>query len=708
MNSTPIQIRYIMRRLQSIEFFKITLFVLVFFAGASLLAQERQLVQVKTFTEGLKAYGNLSVSVNEGAYFSVDSKGTAFIELNAGSVKSVNIKDVSLEAASWILSEGILEIIVRRKNYQIIPVYVMSSNGNAHRNLKVVFNGKKTITTTTDQSGKIELPLALNESINAVGQFKIEGYETLSIQSNNGGYELLVDKIQPKVAITKEELPIQEKAIETPKPVDEKYFQSFDFNKLDSIQSLTVFYAMFKNYQIEKFDEELKRKVDAKFESLVAKLQDSIKQDASIFVGNITDTTNVQNDIKTLLNHARLENQLLAQQKIEFEEKIQVINEKLEIGFENLDENARAELLTDINILEQLLKANEDEFYKNQSNYLQVINGLKDKFFDIEELEGKLSASEAQRLEDQRIFRQRLIAASVVVLVFAILTILLIYFSNRLKKQKKALIAANAEVKRVNENLEEIVHERTRLLEETYRELDTVLYRASHDLRSPVCSIVGLCNIVTFESGEDEMMNRMVKTTTDMDRLLKKLSVISEIHQPGDFSQVKLIDIIDRIYNHFKPFIEAHNIELKVECQEDLSLETIPNLIEVIIANLIENALYYSMVKGMPDCCVELKVEIVDDELVIAVIDNGIGFDPSSKERLFDMFYRGTEHSKGNGLGLYIVQKSIHVLNGSIDVESEYGVYSKFTVNLPLAGSREHKFSFLYERDDESDLMVLR
>lgn len=685
------------------------LLVLIFLSVTSISAQEMQLVQVKTFNEALQAYGNLSISVNQGEYFSVDGKGTAFIEISAGSVKSIDIKNSSLEAASWTLSEGILEIIVRRKNYQIIPVYVHSSTNQAHKNLKVVFNGKKTISTTTDNQGRIELPLALNESINSASQFKIDGYDIASVERSRDGYRLVANKLQPQVAITKEEVPDQEKVVETtPNPVDEAYFETFDFNKLDSIQSLTVFYAMFKNYQIENFDEDLKRRIDAKFESLVARLQDSVKQGASIFAGNITDTTNVQNDIKTLLNHARLENQLLEQQKIEFEDKIKVINDKLEIGFENLNEDERAELLVDINMLERLLKANEDEFYKNQSNFLQVINSLKDKFFDIEELEGKLSASEAQRLEDQRKFRQRLIAISAVVLLFAILIILLVYFSNRLRKQKKALIAANAEVKRVNENLEQIVFERTRLLEETYKELDTVLYRASHDLRSPVCSIVGLCNIVTTVSGEDEMMDRMVKTTTDMDRLLKKLSVISEIHQPGDFHQVRLIEVIDRIYNHFKPFIEAHNIELIVDCTEELSIETIPNLVEVIIANLIENALYYTSVKGIADCRVELKAKIEDDELVIEVADNGIGFEESNKERLFDMFYRGTEYSKGNGLGLYIVQKSVHVLNGNIEVASEVGEYSKFIVQLPLKASREHSFSFLYERDEESNMMVLR
>lgn len=685
------------------------LLVLIFLSVTSILAQEKQLVQVKTFNEELLAYGNLSISVNQGEYFSVDGKGTAFIEISAGSVKSIDIKNSSLEAASWTLSEGILEIIVRRKNYQIIPVYVHSSTNQAHKNLKVVFNGKKTISTTTDNQGRIELPLALNESINSASQFKIDGYEIASVERSRDGYRLVANKLQPQVAITKEEVPDQEKVVETtPNPVDEAYFETFDFNKLDSIQSLTVFYAMFKNYQIENFDEDLKRRIDAKFESLVARLQDSVKQDASIFAGNITDTTNVQNDIKTLLNHARLENQLLEQQKIEFEDKIKVINDKLEIGFENLNEDERAELLVDINMLERLLKANEDEFYKNQSNFLQVINSLKDKFFDIEELEGKLSVSEAQRLEDQRKFRQRLIAISAVVLLFAILIILLVYFSNRLRKQKKALIAANAEVKRVNENLEQIVFERTRLLEETYKELDTVLYRASHDLRSPVCSIVGLCNIVTTVSGEDEMMDRMVKTTTDMDRLLKKLSVISEIHQPGDFHQVQLVEVIDRIYNHFKPFIETHNIELIVDCSEDLSIETIPNLVEVIIANLIENALYYTSVKGIADCRVELKAKIENDELVIEVADNGIGFEESNKERLFDMFYRGTEYSKGNGLGLYIVQKSVHVLNGNIEVASEVGEYSKFIVQLPLKASREHSFSFLYERDEESNMMVLR
>jgi signal transduction histidine kinase len=74
----------------------------------------------------------------------------------------------------------------------------------------------------------------------------------------------------------------------------------------------------------------------------------------------------------------------------------------------------------------------------------------------------------------------------------------LIYFGGVLRKQKKQLIAANTEVKRINENLEGLVFERTHLLENLNSELDTFLYRASHDMRTPVRSILGLCHITTM------------------------------------------------------------------------------------------------------------------------------------------------------------------------------------------------------------------
>jgi signal transduction histidine kinase len=90
------------------------------------------------------------------------------------------------------------------------------------------------------------------------------------------------------------------------------------------------------------------------------------------------------------------------------------------------------------------------------------------------------------------------------------------------------------------------------------------------------------------------------------------------------------------------------------------------------------------MMKDAENVQVSLKAEIRNESVEIVLTDNGIGVDESVIHRLFDMFFKGTELSKGNGLGLYIVQKSVQALDGKIEVESELGSFTKFTVNLPL------------------------
>jgi signal transduction histidine kinase len=279
-----------------------------------------------------------------------------------------------------------------------------------------------------------------------------------------------------------------------------------------------------------------------------------------------------------------------------------------------------------------------------------------------------------------------LIGISFVVIVFVILTGLLITFSSRLKKQKKELEIANGEIKRMNENLENIVSQRTKLLAEANRELDTFLYRASHDLRSPVCSIIGLCNIaLQLSHGESKELVQKVATTTEgMDKLLKKLSIISEINQPTNYSSITLLEVIEDVQYKFIKIINDHKIKIKVDCSADLVFYSYPSLIETVISNLIENALFYSIKRDPQHAHVEFKASIVDEQLEFSVFDNGIGIEDAIRTHLFDMFFKGHIDSKGNGLGLYIVQKSVQAMEGTIAIESEKGSYSRFVVRIPF------------------------
>ena len=153
-------------------------------------------------------------------------------------------------------------------------------------------------------------------------------------------------------------------------PVTKKtYFKDFDLSKLDSIQSLTAFYAIFKSFSIKDMNEETKLKIDAKFNQLVAQLQDSIQRKNSGFIGRISDSSFVNDDIKNLLAQATHESNTLETQRTDFEEKIKIIEDKLASGISSMDEATRSNLLSDLTRLEMILGQNEKQFYKNQNDY---------------------------------------------------------------------------------------------------------------------------------------------------------------------------------------------------------------------------------------------------------------------------------------------------------------------------------------------------
>jgi signal transduction histidine kinase len=85
---------------------------------------------------------------------------------------------------------------------------------------------------------------------------------------------------------------------------------------------------------------------------------------------------------------------------------------------------------------------------------------------------------------------------------------------------------------------------------------------------------------------------------------------------------------------------------------------------------------------GEPE--VNFNAWINNNHLEIRIYDNGIGVDQQIRKSMFDMFFKGNEQSKGNGLGLYIVHKSLQALGGTIEIETEPEVYTRFVIRIPL------------------------
>jgi signal transduction histidine kinase len=103
----------------------------------------------------------------------------------------------------------------------------------------------------------------------------------------------------------------------------------------------------------------------------------------------------------------------------------------------------------------------------------------------------------------------------------------------------------------------------------------------------------------------------------------------------------------------------------------------------LVLQNLINNAIKYSDPEKKKKI-VNIDVKEGNDVIQIQITDNGIGIDPESIPKIFSMYYRATEKSKGSGLGLFIVKEAIHKIQGKVTVESALNLGSTFTIELPL------------------------
>jgi PAS domain S-box-containing protein len=228
-------------------------------------------------------------------------------------------------------------------------------------------------------------------------------------------------------------------------------------------------------------------------------------------------------------------------------------------------------------------------------------------------------------------------------------------------------------------------------LEMINKELNTFLYMASHDLKGPLATVIGLTQIAKNETNEPHIqkyLNLIMQSTSKLDKSLMNLMRIMKIKEGGQQSEpVDFDHMIEGVKDSLNE-IEGFN-EVKIETEVKLSSPFYcdSSILNSILQNLIENGIKYrSTQNGTP--FVHIKVSEIGSSVVLEVEDNGKGIDPRFKDRIFDMFYRATSESKGSGLGLYIVKNAVEKINGSIDVFGRPEGGTIFTVVLPRTDER--------------------
>jgi signal transduction histidine kinase len=263
--------------------------------------------------------------------------------------------------------------------------------------------------------------------------------------------------------------------------------------------------------------------------------------------------------------------------------------------------------------------------------------------------------------------------------------------NKQLFAQKQELEEAQSELTSMNQNLEKLVKKRTVELKKTVdklnksvSELDRFVYSASHDLSAPLKSMLGLIQIARKDPGRPhifEYLDHIEKSIFNLEDVIKSLISYSRNSRlVVECEEVNLKSLVEEVINELAYLPQSEAFSFKMEIPDGHTILTDKRRLKIVLNNLINNSIKYAeREKANPFVCIKID----PDSSEIVVEDNGIGIPADQQDKVFNMFHRATEISKGSGLGLFIVKETVNALNAEIYLKSAPDQGTSFFIKLP-------------------------
>lgn len=216
-------------------------------------------------------------------------------------------------------------------------------------------------------------------------------------------------------------------------------------------------------------------------------------------------------------------------------------------------------------------------------------------------------------------------------------------------------------------------------------ELDNFVYHASHDLRSPLRSILGLTNLLKYDGlskSSLNIVNKVESAINRLDRLVTDLLTFSKNSRTNSDKVIIDFDQLIRECIENVPSEYQSDVILNYDISEEAHFYGDRTRISVIINNLLVNSFKYQKAEAT-DKQINIQIKVSKRFLQFIITDNGEGISVENQEKIFDMFYRASESSEGSGLGLYIVKNVVETLKGNIFMTSDKAEGTSFEIKIP-------------------------
>ncbi len=281
----------------------------------------------------------------------------------------------------------------------------------------------------------------------------------------------------------------------------------------------------------------------------------------------------------------------------------------------------------------------------------------------------KLNAAKNEDLT-QKIFLFAVAVGAFSLLLIATIILFIVKDLNRGQKARREL----AEEKRLTESLMESRHK--------------LLLSISHDMKTPLSSIMGYLEMWSRQESDPEKKHQMISAQSSgkyMLNMLSNLLEFSRLEQNSgtlNISRFDLIELVKEVVEMFRPLIEEKSLQLEFDnlAEPTFSTESDYTVVKQILTNVVSNAVKYTTSGS-----VRITLEH-DEKVVLTITDTGIGIDQQDIDKIFKPFSRidNALQTEGNGFGMYVTKGLVESLHGNISVKSQKGKGTQVSIEFPF------------------------